>query len=218
MIKITKELLTNWFADINPLYFNGELKAPNYVISNNRSRYGQFRPRTWTIEMSTAWVRSERDYYNTFLHELCHLYVRQKYGRYVQSHGYEWKEIANEITLKTNGRYGTIQRVGGGQDKTILRSTKAERFVVFTDAYGKLSIGKFRDEEYVNKLKRLGGVKSGTTMYLLVSEDVEMARYNMRKVNTRSVRWNYPRISFEEIMERSTLIRTEFYTKLKGVA
>lgn len=218
MIKITQALLDEKFNEFNKKYFNGEVKKTSFVISHNRSRFGQFRPRTWTIEISTAWVRSERDYWNTLLHEMIHALVRQRHGVYAQSHGYEWKEIASDITRKTNGQYGVIQRVGGGQDKTILRSANVEKFVVFTDKYGKLSIGKYRDEDYVMKLKRLGAVMSGTTIYYLTSSDNELARFNFRKVNTRSVRWNYANMPLESIMSRSEVIRSEFYTKLSGVA
>ena len=90
MIKITKELLSIWFDKINEEFFNNELKKTNFVISHNTGRFGQFRPRTWTIEISTYWVRSERDYMNTLIHECCHCYVRQTYGHRVQSHGHEW--------------------------------------------------------------------------------------------------------------------------------
>lgn len=216
MIKITKELLNNWFDDINSLYFNGELIAPkSYVISNNRSIYGQFRPSTWCIEISTAWVRSERDYYNTFLHELCHLYVRQKYGCFVQPHGYEWKEIANIITKKTNGKYGIIQRTGGGQDRSVLRSAKMEKFVVFYDYNNNLSIAKYRNDEYVTELINSNGVKNGTEMYFFVSDDVELADYTMRKVNTKRIYWNYLRdMTIGDVEKRSTLINTMLYNNI----
>lgn len=218
MIKITKELLNEWFDEFNAEFFNGELRKTSFVITNNVSRFGQFRPRTWTIEISTACVRTERDYKNTFIHECCHCYVRQKYGHRVQSHGYEWKEIANRINRQMCGKYGTIQRVGGGQDKSVIRDSNAEKFVAFTDYNGNSSIAKYRDDGYVAKLKRMGCIKSGTKIYYLVSSDNEMARYRFRKVNTNSVRWNYETMGFAEVLKRSDLIKEEDYTKLNKVA
>ena len=122
MIKITKELLSEWFDEVNKEFFNNELRKTNFVITHNRGHFGQFRPRTWTIEISTYWVRSERDYINTLIHECSHCYVRQKYGIYAQSHGYEWKEVADRINRQMCGKYGTIQRLGGGQDNYVVRN------------------------------------------------------------------------------------------------
>lgn len=218
MIQITKELLGVWFDEFNNEFFNGELRKTSFVISHNTSRFGQFRPRTWTIEISTHWVRSERDYKNTLIHECCHCYVRQKYGHRVQSHGYEWKEIANRINRQMCGKYGTIQRVGGGQDSYVVRNANAEKFLVFTDCYGKVAVAKYRDDAYIAKLKRLGGIKSGTEMYYLVSDNVDLAKVKFRKANARSVRWQYINFSLNEILNKGNVIKTEIYSKLNKVA
>ena len=218
MIKITKELLSTWFDKINEEFFNNELKKTNFVISHNTGRFGQFRPRTWTIEISTHWVRSERDYMNTLIHECCHCYVRQTYGCYVQSHGYEWREIANRINRQMGGKYGTIQRCGGGQDAYVVRSANAEKFIVFTDCYGKVAIAKYRDDAYIAKLKRLGAIKSGTEMYYFISDNVDLAEVKFRKANARSVRWQYVSFTLEEILNKGDVVKTEVYTELKKVA
>lgn len=218
MIKITKELLGEWFDKFNNEFFNGELRKTNFVISHNTGRFGQFRPRTWTIEISTHWVRSERDYANTLIHEMTHVMVRQTYGYRVQSHGYEWKEIANRINRQMCGKYGTIQRCGGGQDKYVVRTANAEKFLVFTDCYGKVGVAKYRDDAYVAELKRLGGVKSGTKMYYLVSDNVELARFKFRKSNARSINWQYTTFALNEILERGEVVKTEMYGELSKVA
>ena len=115
MIKITKELLSRWFDKVNNEFFNNELRKPDFVITHNRGYFGQFRPSTWTIDISIYWIRSERDYMNTLIHECCHCYVRQKYGSHVQSHGYEWKKVADRINRQMCGKYGIIQRCGNGK-------------------------------------------------------------------------------------------------------
>ena len=218
MIKITKELLSRWFDKVNKEFFNNELRKTDFVISHNKGRFGQFRPRTWTIEISTYWVRSERDYMNTLIHECCHCYVRQKYGIYAQPHGYEWKEVANRINQQMCGKFGIIQRCGGGQDKYVVRKTNAEKFIVFTDYHGRQGIAKFRNDAYVKKLKQAGGVMSGTKIYYLVSDNAELAKVKFRKANARFISWQYIDFSLGEILDKSSLIKEEMYEVLKKVA
>ena len=218
MIKITKKLLSEWFDEVNKEFFNNELRKTNFVITHNRGHFGQFRPRTWTIEISTYWVRTERDYMNTLIHECCHCYVRQKYGIYAQEHGYEWKDIADRINRQMCGKYGTIQRCGGGQDKYVVRNANVEKFIVFTDYHGKIAIAKYRDDAYVVRLKKMGCVMSGTKMYYIVSDNADLAKVKFRKVNTLSIRWQYIRLSLSEILDKSSIIKTEMYGTLKKVA
>lgn len=218
MIKITKELLSEWFDKVNKEFFNNELRKTDFVISHNKGRFGQFRPRTWTIEISTYWIRTERDYMNTLIHECCHCYVRQKYGIYAQPHGYEWKEVANRINQQMCGKFGIIQRCGGGQDKYVVRKTNAEKFIVFTDYHGRQGIAKFRNDAYVKKLKQAGGVMSGTKIYYLVSDNAELAMVKFRKVNTLHIRWQYINLTLSEILGKASVIKAEMYENLKKVA
>ena len=218
MIKITKELLSEWFDKVNKEFFNNELRKTDFVISHNKGRFGQFRPRTWTIEISTYWIRTERDYMNTLIHECCHCYVRQKYGYRVQSHGYEWKDIADRINRQMCGKYGTIQRCGGGQDKYVVRNANVEKFIVFTDYHGNIAIAKYRDDTYVARLKKMGCVMGGTKMYYLVSDNGELAKVKFRKANALSVRWQYIDFSLDEILDKSSIIKVEMYEDLKKVA
>ena len=213
MIKITKELLSDWFKTANEKYFNGEIKRePTYVISNNKSRFGQFRPMTWEIELTTAFVRSENAYKNTFLHELCHLYVRQEYGPYTQSHGYEWKSIADRVTSLTRGKYGIIQRCGGYDEDIQLRNnTKTYNFVVFTDYKGHLAIAKYCDIEYVYKLKREKCIKENSTIYYFSSNDARMANISFRKANARRIYWEISPYPIGKIKDMANLLDTEHY-------
>lgn len=218
MIKITKKLLSEWFDEVNKEFFNNELRKTDFVITHNRGHFGQFRPRTWTIEISTYWVRSERDYINTLIHECSHCYVRQKYGIYAQEHGYEWKEVADRINKQMCGKYGVIQRLGGGQDNYVVRKTNAEKFIVFTDFNGNMGIAKYRDDTYVVRLKQMGCIKNGTRMYYLVSDNAELAKVKFRKANARSIYWQHIDFSLGEILDKSSLIKVEMYDGLKKVA
>lgn len=215
MIKITKSLLSRWFKVANTKYFNNEIeKEPDYVISTNKSRFGQFScgPNMYSIEISTAYICSERDYMNTFLHELCHLYVRQKYGR-VQSHGKEWKYVANLITMRTKGKYGIIQRVGGHQDKCVLRGKcKVSNFVIFTDYTGRFAVAKYNNAAYPTKLKKMGAVLNNTKMYYIQSDNKEMAEMKLRSANARGIYWTYPKkFTLDELLNMSRLVNTETY-------
>lgn len=218
MIKITKKLLSEWFDEVNKEFFNNELRKTNFVITHNRGHFGQFRPRTWTIEISTYWVRSERDYINTLIHECSHCYIRQKYGIYAQEHGYEWKEVADRINKQMCGKYGVIQRLGGGQDNYVVRKTNAEKFIVFTDSNGNMGIAKYRNDTYVVRLKQMGCIKNGTRMYYLVSDNAELAKVKFRKANARSIYWQHIDFSLGEILDKSSLIKVEMYDGLKKVA
>lgn len=218
MIKITKELLSEWFDEVNKEFFNNELRKTDFVISHNNGRFGQFRPRSWTIEISTYWIRTERDYMNTLIHECCHCYVRQKYGYRVQSHGYEWKEVADRINRQMCGKYGTIQRCGGGQDNYVVRNANTEKFIVFTDFRGKIAIAKYRNDTYVVRLKLMDCIKNGTRMYYIVSDNAELAKVKFRKANARSISWQYIDFSLGEILDKSSLIKEEMYEVLKKVA
>ena len=220
MITITKELLSEWFKKFNRLYFNGEIKRePNYVITTNKSTLGQFNPKTWTIKMTTAYIRSERNYINTFLHEMCHLYVREKYGWRVQAHGYEWKDIANTITKCTGGKYGVIKRVGGGLDKNIYRSNNGiNKYVVFTDYEGKFSIAKYSNNEYVKELFKHNCIKENTEVRYYVSNNADMAGIASRRTNCKYVRWSYSRWTLEEIDKMATLISSTIHKGLNQAA
>lgn len=39
MIKITKELLSRWFDEVNNEFFNNELRKPDFVITHNRGYF-----------------------------------------------------------------------------------------------------------------------------------------------------------------------------------
>lgn len=220
MIKITKQLLSEWFKVANKKYFNGEIeKEPKYVITTNKSRYGQFRPCTWEIEITTAFVRSENGYKNTFLHELCHLYARQKYGAYIQPHGYEWKEIADRVTRLTKGKYGVIQRCGGYSEHTYLReNNKMSNFVVFTDYTNHFAIAKYSDMEYIVRLKRAKGVKENTTIYYFMSDDSRMAPLTLRRARAKHIAWSYTKYSFDEIKSMCKLVDQELYKNFNQAA
>lgn len=215
MINITKQLLSEWFKWANEEVFNNEIKRePKYVITTNKSRFGQFRPSSWTIEISTAYIRSENAYKNTFLHELCHLYVRQKYGAFVQPHGYEWKKVAERVTTITNGKYGIIKRVNGANEEIIYRNPKGvNNYVVFTDYQGELSISKYANSSYVCDLKDNGVIKDNTPIYYIKANSSELAHLPMHRKGAAKVHWNRSIWSLDDLRGMANSVCIEQYNK-----
>lgn len=226
-MEVTKELLSSWFKTANELYFNNEIeKEPTFIISNNKSRYGCFSKSNYSIEITNAYDRSERDFMNTFLHELCHLYAMLKYGNRIKPHGDEWQNVAYMVTIRSKHKYGTIKRVGGGQDEAPLRvkdkkDLKENKFIIFTDYEGKLSIVKCSYGNmlpYLAKMKRLGAIKDNTKVYFLSSSDMNLARYKTRKLNANSVNWNYLKLSVSDLKLIGVIYHTEIYIKTSNAA
>lgn len=218
MISITKELLHEWFKVANEKYFDGKIKVePTYIVSNKRSFYGQYRVIGNTIEISTAFIRTKEEYINTFLHELCHLLVRQEYGKYAQAHGKEWKKVAMWISCKTKGKYGEITRVSKYcelRDKSLVEATKNKtyKFIAFTDYSGKFAVAKYSNEKYVLTLKRLGGISSNTKVYFFTSNKPMFADLALRKASEYSLHWSLPKkFTLQNILDSVPNVRVEIY-------
>ena len=101
--------MQTWFDEFNHSVFNDTL--PNVKISFNNTRHhlGQFYcggGRGIGIKISLFWDRTEEQYRNCLLHEMCHLYCYNK-GWLKERHGRRWQDIAAYAYRKT-GLY--IQR------------------------------------------------------------------------------------------------------------
>lgn len=216
MIAITTDLLHEWFEAANTKYFDGRIKVePTYVVSNKRSFYGQYRAIGHTIEMSTAFIRTKEEYINTFLHELCHLLVRQEYGAYVKSHGKEWKKIAMWVSCKTKGKYGEITRLGRYcelRDKPKAAENKIYKFVAFTDYSGKFAVAKYSNEKYVSNLKQIGGIYNNTKLYFFATGKPMFADLRLRKVGSCGIHWSLPKnFTLNDILETIPNVKVEVY-------
>lgn len=89
-----------WFDQFNQQVFNGELFPVRIVFNNTRRMLGQFfwgGGRGVGIKISLFYDRTEDQYRNTLLHEMCHLYCYHK-GWYREGHGSRWKDIAKYAT------------------------------------------------------------------------------------------------------------------------
>ena len=92
-----------WFDQFNSQVFNGELPRVRIVFNNTRRQLGQFfwgGGRGIGIKISLFYDRTEDQYRNTLLHEMCHLYCYNK-GWVREGHGPRWKSIARYATNVT---------------------------------------------------------------------------------------------------------------------
>lgn len=100
---LTTDILRTWFGQFNTDYFGGELPMPRIVLSKARTRLGTMACRRvrklfgwaytdFTIRISVYYDCSEREYQQTLLHEMIHLYIVYKRIPDTSSHGKVFRE------------------------------------------------------------------------------------------------------------------------------
>jgi hypothetical protein len=213
MIKITKNLLSKWFKAFNAEYFNNEIGVePRFKITKSKRSFWKLSPDIhedrYIMELSTAYIRSERDYINSFLIMMCLIYYYYN--------GRNFTSITKRVTELTKGKYGVIREDDSGtQDEVVLRETKAYKYVIFTDYKGNPSIAKYNDDHYIDNLKR-GVVLDNTKLYCIESDNEKLAELPLRQVRPRYIHWNYlVDFTIDELLSTSTLVKEETYCKGK---
>ena len=104
-----------WFDEFNTQVFNGELFPVRIVFNNTRRQLGQFywgNGRGVGIKISLFYDRTEDQYRNTLLHEMCHLYCYYM-GWYREGHGPRWKSIARHATQVTGLKIQRCEDITG---------------------------------------------------------------------------------------------------------
>ena len=102
---ITLDYIKSNFDKFNVKYFNGELITPKFKITRVKSYLGQLSwkyingERTnYLISISAMFDRSDKDFCNTILHEMIHLYIRQNNIKDTRPHhGRVFYQIADRI-------------------------------------------------------------------------------------------------------------------------
>ena len=99
---LTISYISEKFEKYNNLYFNGSLKTPKFKISNSKrvlgtlsiskrlNFYGGYT-KEHTISISKYYDRTEKQYDNTLIHEMIHLYISQNDIIDNGSHGRRFK-------------------------------------------------------------------------------------------------------------------------------
>lgn len=108
-MKPTLTQMQKWFDEFNKSVFEGKLPKVPIKFNNTYRQLGQFywgRGRGIGIKISLYYDRTEEQYRNCLLHEMCHLYCH-KQGWVREGHGPKWKAVAAKA-YKITGLY--IQR------------------------------------------------------------------------------------------------------------
>ena len=105
-MKLTIGYIEKKFELYNKLYFNNYIKyKPKFKISHSKCRLGLFccrfnlisrMPSEFEISVSDYYDRTEKQYDNTIIHEMIHMYLAIKYKRNMK-HGYEFKAECHRI-------------------------------------------------------------------------------------------------------------------------
>ena len=101
--------MNKWFEEFNKKVFDGKLPKVPIKFNNTYRQLGQFYwgpTRGMGIKISLFYDRTEEQYRNCLLHEMCHLYC-YKQGWIHEGHGDRWKAIAAKA-YRITGLY--IQR------------------------------------------------------------------------------------------------------------
>lgn len=153
---LTIDFIANSFKQFNDEYFNGELNTPVFEIMSTKNLLGQccWKP-TFRIRISNYYRRSEKEYQNTILHEMIHLFIRQKGIKDTRTHhGRVFYKYADFI----NGYGWNIARTdsvaGVGVDE---KYKTTYHMIAFKDDKGRYFLFRYNPDKYtyyVHKLAR----------------------------------------------------------------
>lgn len=105
-----------WFDQFNKQVFSGELPRVRIVFNNTHRQLGQFYWRNGGrdigIKISLFYDRTEEQYRNCLLHEMCHLYCYHR-GWLHEGHGDRWKNIAKYATKVTGLKIQRCENIIG---------------------------------------------------------------------------------------------------------
>lgn len=114
----------NWFNEYNYLYFDNELIMPIFKIKKSKSYLGKYFGRKNLIIMSTYLDRTEKEFKNTFIHEMIHCWQWQVLHEV--NHGKSFKMKAKEI----NADGWNIQRCSATNGAKVVDMKKSTIYVL----------------------------------------------------------------------------------------
>ena len=153
-MELTLSYIETKFNEFNAKYFESKLKTPKFEIMNTKRLLGQC---CWTnkqncetgknircnyrIRISKFFKCTEKQYCNTILHEMIHLYIRQQNintGRW--SHGYHFYAIADRINKDGWNIRRTDDRAG---IELTEKQTNTYYLAAFMDTKGKYFLMRY---------------------------------------------------------------------------
>lgn len=132
-MKPTLTQMNKWFDEFNSIVFNNGLPKVKITFNNTYRQLGQFYwgpTRGIGIKVSLFYDRTEEQYRNTLLHEMCHLYCYHKGWKH-EGHGSRWKAIADKAYRITGLNIQRCENIRGwkpsADNKTKFDAVKAKK-------------------------------------------------------------------------------------------
>lgn len=216
---LTLQFIKENFHKYNNKYFEGTLKEPTFKITSTRRRLGcckwrtnYYNERVFTIEISNFYKRSEKDYCQTLIHEMIHLYIRQNdiadNGKHHGPVFYHWANKINRdgwTISRTDSTEGCDCNVEGKEYQVcIYHNVKKDYYFEFVLSPQKVEY--YFDLFYYGRLPNIDGY------YFFKSKD--MKRYSRYNVCRSAIRGYY--ITKEEYERMRAEYDSSFQT-LKAV-
>ena len=135
-MKVNYTWIEKNFNEFNEKYFNGALPTPHFEVCNTKSFLGQasYKGRTsgnlsYKIKISNFYDRKEKEFQNTLIHEMIHLYFYDA-KKYSVHHGKEFQSMARSFD-----KYGWDIRTSDSSEKHTTNHIIPKRIIVkFEDA------------------------------------------------------------------------------------
>lgn len=173
-MKLTINYIENKFELYNQKYFYGLLKKPHFKIKTTKRQLGCLSTKRvmsfngymyiYTISISDFYNRNEKQYDNTLIHEMIHLYIAQQnlydngaHGRRfkaecarINKDGWELSRTTNtsgwELSEKAKDKVENIDKV---YNVITYLNTTRNKYFIFCVAKGNVQL-------YINHLKQCG--------------------------------------------------------------
>ncbi len=162
---LTVELLKEWFARFNNIYFGGEMPMPRLGLSKARTRLGTMsfswrrtllgvKKTGFTIRISTYYECTEREYQTVLLHEMIHYYIVFKNLRDTSAHGKVFRSIMQKINSEHGWNIGISASVRG---KTAAQTAQQSKQLVvlaitMTDGTHMMTVVNLRSAPAIDRL------------------------------------------------------------------
>ena len=189
---LTVDLLQQWFARFNKLYFKTTLPVPPFRLANASTRLGYLKceyvrkgpfskpKRNHSIHISTYYDLTERGYQTVLLHEMIHYYISFHQLKDTSPHGVLFRKMMEQInscgwniTVSTNVS-GIATNAGAARKREakpfLLLVIKTCRGETFISSVSPGSAARIHED-----IRRVGSVLVEEKWY--VSDDARFASF-----------------------------------------
>ena len=198
-MKPTMTQMNKWFDEFNALVFKNKLPKVKITFNNTYRQLGQFywgNGRGIGIKISLFYDRTEDDYRNTLLHEMCHLWCYNE-GYRNEHHGKNWQAIARKATDITGLRIQRCENTrweparGNKAKAEAVKAKKSAPAILIDVDYGNhhfiVKTTKNVLRGATNYKGEVGAVGNGKVLGVYISDDPRFVRWS----NSRSMNRGY---------------------------